>query len=804
MKLRVFFITLLFSSFTYGQTLSKRGFRVLPEEFSSYAKLSYLEKFYSGTIALENLSYTTKREWIVYSDRSINPTFDSPNSRRPFGRNLEFMQPLLVKNVQGSWLHVFIPFEMVNGKVNNEPVDAGWIKVSNIVVSGFPVLNDQGASKKAMALISLDDDILDQTTMEKSSRKYEFYTTPIAGSAEPHKYSEKFRIYYVLKESSGMQLLSKSDNLSTNKEALQENIVDGWMSNSHLTNWDSRVCLEPASGRQVSSFTHKNADVYATEDFLNAWSKSGWKTTKGRVKSFELGNSIMDPTLPRLPILSTPESNSRKTTKVATIGNVAGETMPASDIAYWNNQFNSLIERQKNVNVVFVVDGTLSMGPYIKSITESIQRIVEQNIASGINTKLRFGAIVYRDYPDGDEAYDWFRLSSDKSALQEWLIKIKCQSNDNDRPEAQYNGILGSIDALGLQQDQSNIMILIGDAGNHNPDPEGNTLHEVVEAMASYKFNLISFQVINDLSHDAYSYFNDDSRAYLYELALSVNKIEGVKPKLRKSEDYPNTFELEFKSENGQDLSDLYMFGRLTYAPNNSQMDPKILEGNIRDATQGYLNQINRRIQTINKALDGGLAGGQMGEYDPDLPKYICKDLINDPEKYAGCLTFIRSAGDFSYVGHTNINMYDEGDVYIPVVFLSRTEFNEMQKAFSALKGFGTNSEKAERLYQAIISQTQAITGDPVDVIAEKTLNEIWQILLNIPFDLSNTYGDLKNQKIKDLPELNRSSSFRMFLTDFSDKAENFTPDAYRSRSFILADQTYYWVPLKHFPGNNE
>lgn len=802
MNLRVFLISLLFSSFTYGQT-SKRGFRVLPEEFSSYAKLSFLENIYSGATTLENLSYTTKREWIVYSDRSNNPTFDSPNSRRPFGRNLEFMQPLLVKNVHGSWLHVFIPFEMVNGKVNDEPVDVGWIKVSNIVVSGFPVLNDQGASKKAMALISFEDGILDQTSMENFSTKYEFYTAPV-GSSKPHKYSEKFRIYYVLKESSGMKLLSKSDNLSTNKEALQENIVDGWMSNSHLTNWDSRVCLEPASGRQISGFTHKTADVYATKDFLNAWSKSGWKNTDGRVKSFELSSTVMDPTLPRMPILSTPENNSVKTTKVATIGNVAGETMSDKEKAYWNNQFNSLIERQKNVNVVFVVDGTLSMGPYIKSITESIQRIVEQNIASGINSKLRFGAIVYRDYPDGDEAYDWFRLSSDKSALEEWLIKIKCQSNDNDRPEAQYHGILESIDALGLQQDQSNIMILIGDAGNHNPDPEGNTLHSVVDAMASYKFNLISFQVINDLSHDAYSYFNKDSRAYLYELGLSVNKIEGVSPKLSKSKDYPNTFELEFKSENGQDLSDLYMFGRFTYAPNNAPMDPQVLEGNIRDATQGYLNQINRRIQTINRALDGGLSSGQMGEYDSDLPKVICQNLINDPEKYAGCLTFVRSAGDFSYVGHTNINMYGEGDVYSPVVFLSRTEFNEMQKAFSSLKGFGTNSQKTERLYQAIISQTQAITGDPAQVIAEKTLNEIWQILLNIPFDHSNTYGDLKNQKIKDLPEINNTSSFRMFLTDFSDKAENFTPDAYRSRSFNLADQTYYWVPLKDFPGNNE
>ena len=97
----------------------------------------------------------------------------------------------------------------------------------------------------------------------------------------------------------------------------------------------------------------------------------------------------------------------------------------------------------------------------------------------------------------------------------------------------------------------------------------------------------------------------------------------------------------------------------------------------------------------------------------------------------------------------------------------------------------------------------KSLTGDPEDVIAEKTLDQIWNQLLNIPFDMNGTYDNLKNQKLKDIKGLN-STIFRRFLTDFSDKCENFTPDLYRNRSFILADQIYYWVPLKDFPGNNE
>ena len=132
----------------YAQKTTREGFIVLPEELSTYAKLSELEKYYSGSKSLSSLTFSTKIPWYVYSDRNKNKTMESPNSSIPFGRELDFMQPLLVKEIQGSWLHVYIPYELKNGRAIDRPVDVGWVKVDKTVLSGYPVLTDQGATKK--------------------------------------------------------------------------------------------------------------------------------------------------------------------------------------------------------------------------------------------------------------------------------------------------------------------------------------------------------------------------------------------------------------------------------------------------------------------------------------------------------------------------------------------------------------------------------------------------------------------------------------------------------------------------------
>ena len=232
-------------------------------------------------------------------------------------------------------------------------------------------------------------------------------------------------------------------------------------------------------------------------------------------------------------------------------------------------------------------------------------------------------------------------------------------------------------------------MILVGDAGNHekSKDKMKRTIDQAVTAMADYQMNLVTFQVKYNTQYDAFIKFNDDAMEYLYMLSNAVNKIEGIRTELKPSENYDNTYNLAFKTSQGDDISDLFMFGSFTYAPDRTQMNSDVLEGNIRDATQAYLTQINNRIQEIKRLRDGQVSSsGSMGAYDEEVAKVICSYCSDDEQKFKECLRFVSSLGDFSYVGYTNIDMYGDGDVYNPVVFLSRTEFNKLQKSFQALQ----------------------------------------------------------------------------------------------------------------------
>jgi hypothetical protein len=350
-------------------------------------------------------------------------------------------------------------------------------------------------------------------------------------------------------------------------------------------------------------------------------------------------------------------------------------------------------------------------------------------------------------------------------------------------------------------------MILIGDAGNHDEvkDAMGRTLEQAVNTMSDYDMNMVSFQVKYNTQYEAYIKFNDDAMEYLFALSNSAKIDNNTRTQLSKSNEYENTYNISFKSADGTDISGLYTFGSFTYAPDRTQMDGSVLESNIRNTTHAYLSRINERIQILRRKLDGEVIyedNVTTDAYDEEVTKVLCSYCKDDNEKYKECLRFLSSIGDFSYVGYTNINMYDEDPVYNPVVFLSRTEFNKIQKSFQDMQDLGSYSQMKENLYKALVAQAEVITGDPGSIIEEKTLNEIWEILLNIPFDYYNSYGDLKYKKLKDIKSLN-SSDFKRFLSDFIDKAADFSPNKYQNRQFSLgSDDLFYWIPLKDFPGN--
>ena len=241
-------VVLLYHFNVQAQNTCIDGYLVIPKEFESYCKQSYLKDIYNNRIDLRDLDYRTNRCWAVFSDRDNNNLYSSKNGRRTNDK-LSFMERLLVKEVSGNWLHVYSGVLTKNGRVENN-VDRGWIKADKLILSDFAgILNEKSITRKGFVLTSLNN--IDPANMKRYedelTNKY-FYSTPNQNTSNRNgKKAKVFQIYYILKESQSMVLLSRVDKISGSTKVLQESVY-GWIPKINVTNWDNRVCLEQNYG----------------------------------------------------------------------------------------------------------------------------------------------------------------------------------------------------------------------------------------------------------------------------------------------------------------------------------------------------------------------------------------------------------------------------------------------------------------------------------------------------------------------------------------------------------------------------
>jgi hypothetical protein len=229
-------------SVTIGQIQTKSGFYATPKILLDYCKATDLDKIYSGEKLVKDLEQSPGNEWIVYSDRANNKVYHDPNGNVKSNVKLTFLQPLLVKEVQGEWLLVFKKTDVYSGEYE----ELGWIKCSNLILNSYALLNKNSIPRKAMALVSLDDA---KVQLQKIDiEKFKLYSGPDNDNAKGE--AKKFEIYYVFKEVKGKKLLARTDKLSGSQIALESNVA-GWIANFHVTDWDSRLCLEISSKSEL-------------------------------------------------------------------------------------------------------------------------------------------------------------------------------------------------------------------------------------------------------------------------------------------------------------------------------------------------------------------------------------------------------------------------------------------------------------------------------------------------------------------------------------------------------------------------
>lgn len=139
-----------------------------------------------------------------------------------------------------------------------------------------------------------------------------------------------------------------------------------------------------------------------------------------------------------------------------------------------------------NTGVVFVIDSTLSMEPYIRRTRAAVQKIYDDISRSGAKGKgtVSFGLVAFRDDPSVNEALEYRTmvfadLDKDTTANEFFNLvgEVKAaESSTKDFKEDAYAGVQRAIEGISWGDYQARYLILITDASaREGNDPYSGT-----------------------------------------------------------------------------------------------------------------------------------------------------------------------------------------------------------------------------------------------------------------------------------------------------------------------------------------
>jgi Mg-chelatase subunit ChlD len=144
----------------------------------------------------------------------------------------------------------------------------------------------------------------------------------------------------------------------------------------------------------------------------------------------------------------------------------------------------SVLQREITLDVVFVIDTTSSMQPYIDASKEVIRKIASAvNANQNIKGRVRLGLVGYRD--QGDEYISKVLCSleagTNLNVFEESLTSAKAEGG-GDTPEQVYAGLMTAVTEINWNDIANRHIILIGDAPNHEDDNSIGSLEGVLAA----------------------------------------------------------------------------------------------------------------------------------------------------------------------------------------------------------------------------------------------------------------------------------------------------------------------------------
>jgi hypothetical protein len=478
--------------------------------------------------------------WVVLSDRDDNVTYQKPDSTSQIATKISFLDAFYVAAESGEYV-LLAKADLRRGSfVDNENAQSfGWIHKRNLILSKNSLKDEHHIYQKALVINSIDQ-------IEKVFER-EKLNSLLYRKGPGQEYAEKdtsrvFHIYFVLKTNRtpttepSMYLLARKSllysvgNLQTIQEA-NDAIILGWIPTGSITPWNHRVALE--QNWDLSAVEQRNrhkipAEIFLDEKKFNPNSSSESLTNLSQNAVTILSDDSYYETFPslknateqqkiealnelrldgynmRYPIIN---DYGDELYSVGFIGDVyisRLKKMTAIQEAEGQRIVQQIKSDYQQTNIVFVVDATNSMTPYLRTVAKGIQSAMNQ---LSQQSNIKFGGVIYRD--GDDEIPPPKELTKKTWEVAEYFHEQKGMSKQVPFPESMYSGILRGLEETGFKAGQNNSLVLISDVGDHRVN-ETMQEEKIAELINKYNCNFLAIQVNRKSRSQREKEANDD------------------------------------------------------------------------------------------------------------------------------------------------------------------------------------------------------------------------------------------------------------------------------------------------------
>ena len=754
--------------------------------------------------------------WEVYSDRANNPTYHSPNGENY--KTLNFMDKLYVLEEQDNYLHVVKDPDLRKDTLSARAEDLGWIAKNKLLLWTNNLVTERGKINRKAMILNTVEQLKSETEGDKPDivkfREAPGRDTPLTGEE-----SRLFQFFYIFKRSDDGQYILLGKN-SFFGETSVNTVIKGWVPNDRSVLWFNRVAIEPnwefnavqerKDGKKAKFFSNIDAarsfKLGADQDKKEIIWQNDPLTTERLIGEWR-----------RFPVLRSDPADAAilNTGVMGDIYTEEGKKMArmSEKIAETQDKIDRLIAQKRKIKIVFVVDGTRSMQKVFKAVSQAIR-----NSTQDLNLEYRnkygenaidFAGVIYRDYSESRTRRVRTRGFKSTQSFENFFDPSKAKDiNNNTHSEAPYLGLERALKGLGLKQDETNVIIHLGDAGNHVPDQDGRTPEQIARLMADKYSHYISIQVHKPSVSQAYDHFTSQSREIAMKAAQKYHAIL--------SEKYKGLFnlsDLQWEVENNNyNLQESPLAAKVIAMNEGERMNESEIQNEIEKFIAGVDASNDSLIARINRIV----AGASYTEEQKKAEKNGDEDFYTLPFSEGIWAVFQQSGLTVDELATLKVNKYQ---VYTPgytsmkvegqkhplfqrVLLMDATELGDLERTLRELRSATTGSQRRDALYNTWMQILKEYLGEAGNTqFKELTMEEINRKLWELP----GTNSLISNLKLKDIYNERKltDSELNKYIDSILNKhgkIQNIFFSQDYKYGFRSNERPYYWIKEELLP----